>query len=147
MSTHRFGVSSRLFQDARLSRDHLVHIAAHGFEALELYVSPAHFDHHDAQAAADLSEWLSDTRLALHSVHAPAASSRDDIDALLSFAASVPFRFLVLHPGAAMKQTLEQVVERAAAHHVDVALEVMNGPRYDAAALVSLLEDDLEDLD
>src|SRR5215218_3608341 len=102
MSTHRFGVSSRLFQDTRLCRDHLVHIAAHGFEALELYASAGHFDHRDPQAAADLSEWLSDTRLALHSVHAPATASREDIDALLSLAASVSFRFLVMHPRAAM---------------------------------------------
>jgi sugar phosphate isomerase/epimerase len=46
-----------------------------------------------------------------------------------------------------MKQTLERAVERAAAHHVSIAIEVMNDPRFDAATLVTLLEEDFEDLE
>ena len=68
----RFGVSTHLFHEHRLTRDHLVHIAAHGFEALELFATRAHFDYHDDHAREQLAEWLSDTRLELHSVHAPA---------------------------------------------------------------------------
>ena len=67
-----FGVSTHLFHEHRLTRDHLVHIAAHGFETVELFATRAHFDYHDDHARAQLAEWLSDTRLQLHSVHAPA---------------------------------------------------------------------------
>ena len=66
-----YGVSIHLFHESRLSRDHLVHIAAHGFEAVEVFATRSHFDYHDDRAIAELSGWLTDTRLALHSMHAP----------------------------------------------------------------------------
>ena len=117
-----FGVSTHLFHEQRLTRDHLVHIAAHGFDAVELFATRAHFDYHDDQARAQLAEWLSDTRLQLHSVHAPAfealrqdrwvgafsnASSDEtrrraaiaEAEAALALARQVPFRFLVTHIG------------------------------------------------
>lgn len=119
---NRFGISTHLFHDQRLSRDHLVHIAAHGFEAIELFATRAHFDYHDEQARLQLAEWLSDTRLVLHSVHAPAfealrqgrwvgalsnASADDtrrraavaEAAAALALARHTPFRFLVTHIG------------------------------------------------
>src|SRR5688572_20063719 len=67
----RFGISTHLFHDTRLTREHLVHVAAHGFEAVELFATRSHFDYRDAAAIAQLEEWLSDTRLDLHSMHAP----------------------------------------------------------------------------
>ena len=66
-----FGISTHLFHESRLSREHLVHIAAHGFDAVEVFATRSHFDYHDERAIADLGEWLSDTRLTLHSMHAP----------------------------------------------------------------------------
>lgn len=117
-----FGVSTHLFHEQRLTRDHLVHIAAHGFEAVELFATRAHFDYHDDQARAELAEWLSDTGLQLHSVHAPAfealrngrwvgafsnASSDEarrraaiaEAEAALAVATHVPFQYLVTHIG------------------------------------------------
>ena len=70
-----FGISTHLFHDARLDRDHLVEVAAHGFEAIELFATRSHFDYHDPQAVEQLAEWLDDTRLTLHSVHAPITAS------------------------------------------------------------------------
>ena len=119
---HRFGVSTHLFHEHRLTRDHLVHIAAHGFEAVELFGTRAHFDYHDENAAAQLAEWLSDTRLELHSLHAPAFealrdgrwvgalsnASQDEARrraavaeaaAALAIVRHAPFRFLVTHIG------------------------------------------------
>lgn len=144
MSEPRFGVSSRLFHDARLSREQLVHIAAHGFDAVEISLTPKHFDCRDDEAVAELAEWLSDTRLALHAVHAPAAGATDDLDAVLAMARQVPFGFLVLHPTAA-PAGLAALADRAALMGVRVALEVMNDQKSDAAALVRLVEDELED--
>jgi sugar phosphate isomerase/epimerase len=117
-----FGVSSHLFHDHKLTREHLVHIAAHGFESIELFATRSHFDYRDDAAIAELAEWLSDTRLTLHSVHAPimeamrqgkwigafSTASGDEsrrkaavaeIGAALKIAHRLPFKQLVVHLG------------------------------------------------
>ena len=122
MSERPFGMSTHLFHEQRLGRDHLVHVAAHGFEALELFATKAHFDYHSQPAIAELAEWLADTRLELHSVHAPAFDALKDgrwvgsysnasgdesrrkaalaeTAAALAIARTVPFRYLVVHLG------------------------------------------------
>lgn len=122
MTEHRFGVSTHLFHEHRLLRDHLVHIAGHGFEAVEIFATRSHFDYHSPEAVSELAEWLADTRLELHSVHAPAfeslrqgrwvgplsnASANEsrrlaavaEARAALSIATQVPFRYLVMHVG------------------------------------------------
>ncbi len=71
----RFGVSTHLFHDQRLSRAHLAQIAGYGFEAVEVFATRSHFDYHDPAAIAQLAEWLKETGLALHGVHAPIAES------------------------------------------------------------------------
>jgi sugar phosphate isomerase/epimerase len=67
----RFGISTHLFHDQRLSRAHLEQVAAHGFEAVEVFATRSHFDYHDAAAIAELGTWLQETGLALHGIHAP----------------------------------------------------------------------------
>jgi sugar phosphate isomerase/epimerase len=122
VSDHRFGVSTHLFHESRLTREHLADIAGHGFEAVEVFATRAHFDYHDARAAAQLAEWLSDLRLSFHSMHAPiveaihggkwvgsfsiAAGDETrrkvavaEAAATLRVAATVPFQYLVLHLG------------------------------------------------
>lgn len=117
-----FGVSTHLYYLERLNRDHLVEIAAHGFEAVEVFAARDHFDYHDPAAAAALAEWLSDTRLTLHSMHAPIAATYSsgkwwdlynlaandeptrrlavaEARAALELASVVPYAFLVLHAG------------------------------------------------
>ena len=69
----RFGISTHLFHEQRLSRDHLAQIAAHGFEAVEVFATRSHFDYHDPAAIAQLAGWLKETGLALHGIHAPIA--------------------------------------------------------------------------
>jgi sugar phosphate isomerase/epimerase len=122
VTDRRFGVSTHLFHEQRLTREHLVHVAAHGFEAVEVFATRAHVDYHDHDAVAQLAEWLSDTRLELHSVHAPIVDAMRDgrwvgsfstasgdegrrkaaiaeIDAALGIARVIPFRYLVVHLG------------------------------------------------
>ena len=117
-----FGISTHLYVADRLDRDHLVEIAAHGFEAVELFALRSHFDYRDRRAAIALAEWLEDTRLRLHSLHAPIAGTYDrgqwhdglsvasadegkrkaavdEMIATLDVAAAVPFTVLVLHCG------------------------------------------------
>ena len=117
-----FGISTHLFHAERLDREHLVEVAAHGFEAVEVYATRTHFDYHDPRAAVALAEWLDDTRLSLNSVHAPTTVSFEngrwgetlsiatadegrrqhavaETIAALKLASVVPFRALVLHIG------------------------------------------------
>ena len=47
-----FGISTHLYVGDRLDRDHLVEIAAHGFEAVEVFAVKSHFDYRDRRAAA-----------------------------------------------------------------------------------------------
>jgi sugar phosphate isomerase/epimerase len=75
VSQPSFGISTHLYHDERLSRDHLVEIAAHGFEAVELFANRPHFDTAEAGAIDQLEETLRDTGLRLHSVHAPIAEA------------------------------------------------------------------------
>jgi sugar phosphate isomerase/epimerase len=116
------GISTHLFHAERLDREHLVEVAAHGFDAVEVYATRTHFDYHDPRAAVALAEWLDDTRLGLNSVHAPTTTgfvqgrwgetlsiaATDETRrrlavaetiAALRLAAVVPFRSLVVHLG------------------------------------------------
>jgi sugar phosphate isomerase/epimerase len=67
----RFGISTHLYHDKRLEQAHLEEIAAHGFEAVELFATRSHFDYRDEAAVGRLAEWLAAAGLELHSVHAP----------------------------------------------------------------------------
>jgi sugar phosphate isomerase/epimerase len=122
LSDHRFGLSTHLFHESRLTREHLADIAGHGFEAVEVFATRAHFDYHNPRSATELAEWMSDLRLSFHSMHAPIvealrggnwvgsfsiaaadAARRKaaiaEIAATLKVAATVPFQYLVLHLG------------------------------------------------
>ena len=117
-----FGISTHLYVADRLERDHLVEIAAHGFEAVEVFAVRDHFDYRDRRAGIALAEWLEDTRLILNSMHAPIAgryvngswqgglslaatdetrrkAALDETMATLDVAAAVPYKFLVVHCG------------------------------------------------
>lgn len=148
MADRIFGISTRLFRDAPLSRDHLVHIAAHGFETIELYAAPSHFNPADSTMVAQLVEWLSDTRLSVHSVHAGNGDTPDAAIEALSLSGQVPFSFLVTHrPSANTERTLQVVTGAAAAANVKVALEVKMNPDSTPASLVRLIEEELEEID
>jgi sugar phosphate isomerase/epimerase len=118
----RFGLSTHLFHDQRLDREHLVEIAAHGFDCIELFATRTHFDYHDQAAVRALAEWLDDTQLTLNSVHAPICASLTngvwgetfsnavidesrrrkalaEAEAALAVAAVAPYRYLVVHLG------------------------------------------------
>ncbi|MBI4886494.1 MAG: sugar phosphate isomerase/epimerase [Acidobacteria bacterium] len=122
MSGYRFGVSTHLFHQSPLLREHLVHIAAHGFDAVEVFATRSHFDYRDEAAVAQLAEWLSDTRLELHALHAPIferlsqgqwvgplsnaagderrrAAAVAETRAALAVARRLPYRYLVVHLG------------------------------------------------
>jgi sugar phosphate isomerase/epimerase len=119
----RFGISTHLFHDQKLEREHLAQIAAYGFESVELFATRSHFDYHDESAIGRLADWLGETGLTLNSVHAPimAAFGKGDrwgdsysnalsdpakrqaavkeSEAALRIARRIPFPLLVVHLG------------------------------------------------
>jgi sugar phosphate isomerase/epimerase len=175
-----FGISTHLYVADRLDRDHLVEIAAHGFDAVEVFAVKSHFDYRDRRAAVALAEWLDDTRLTLHSMHAPIAreyvagawkdnltlaaqdeprrqAAVDEAIATLEVAATVPYSTLVLHCGvpepfgaaadnhvASMVKSLEALSPVAERHGVRLAVEVIPNALSTAAALVDLVESDVD---
>lgn len=118
-----FGISTHLYHDRRLEREHLTQVAAYGFEAVELFATRSHFDYHDAAAVGQLAQWLGETGLRLHGVHAPIMekfgkgdvwgpalsnaiqdqAKRDtavrEAGAALLIAKQIPFDVLVVHLG------------------------------------------------
>jgi sugar phosphate isomerase/epimerase len=71
VAKRQFGVSTHLYHNQRLGREHLLEIAAHGFEAVEVFATRTHFDYHNPAAVADLQQWLAEAGLELSSIHAP----------------------------------------------------------------------------
>ena len=121
----RFGISTHLYHEQRLQRDHLLEIAEHGFESIEVFATRSHFDYHDPTAVQSLKDWLDDSRLNLHSMHAPITDAflngrgqrifstatgdagvrketLEEIAVALNVAERVPFGVLVLHVGVPM---------------------------------------------
>jgi sugar phosphate isomerase/epimerase len=122
VAKRQFGVSTHLFHNYRLTRDHLLAIGAHGFNKIEVFATRTHFDYHSLSAIADLQQWLAEAGLELHGVHAPIgesfaagrwgppltlASTDADIRAravaetelALQIARRIPFDVLVTHLG------------------------------------------------
>jgi sugar phosphate isomerase/epimerase len=118
----QFGISTHLYHDQRLRREHLAQMAAYGFEAVELFATRSHFDYHDPAAIAQLGRWLKETGLTLHSVHAPisegfgggktgttfstAASDGAkrqaavrEVETAIAILKQIPAKFIVLHLG------------------------------------------------
>jgi sugar phosphate isomerase/epimerase len=98
VAKRQFGVSTHLFRTERLSRNHLLAIAAYGFETAELLASPGHLDASNPAAVADLQQWLAEAGLELHSVHAPAGLEHaEDVEQALLVARRIPIKVFVMH--------------------------------------------------
>jgi sugar phosphate isomerase/epimerase len=135
----RFGISTHLYHDRRLGRDHLAQIAGYGFESIELFATRSHFDYHDRAAIESLAEWLADTGLGLNSIHAPILAAFHEgqpsegfsnavsdnarrqaavreAEAALQIARRVPFDVMVVHVGTPTAKAQSGDNQRAAAY-------------------------------
>jgi sugar phosphate isomerase/epimerase len=131
-----FGISTHLYVADRLERDHLVEIAAHGFDAVEVFGVRNHFDYRDRRAAIALAEWLDDTRLRLHSMHAPIAREYGD--------GSWPDGAPADNQMAALVRSLEELWPAAERHRVSLAVEVIPNTLSTPSSLVGLVESEIE---
>ena len=128
MVRRQFGVSTHLYHHQRLTRDHVLEIAAHGFEAVEVFATRTHLDYHNPSVVSDLQQWLAEAGLELYSVHAPISdrygggrhgelmsiASADakaralamaEVERALQIARRIPLKVLVVHLGWPRTQT------------------------------------------
>jgi sugar phosphate isomerase/epimerase len=165
-----FAVSTFLYRDRRLTRDHLLEIGAHGFKAAELFASRFHIDYHNPAVIADVQQWLTAAGLELTSVHAPSTemslASADsgernraiaETEHALHIGRRIPFRTFVVHlgrprsdgvPGGvnrdAARRSVEALAKSAEPLGIRLALEVIPNDLSRAASLAHLLDDHVE---
>ncbi|HEY7290875.1 MAG TPA: TIM barrel protein [Vicinamibacterales bacterium] len=151
MSAKRpFGVSTNLFQGRRLQRDHLIDIAAHGFETVEVAAAIGHFDAENPAAVADLQQWLAEARLTLHAIAAPApdgpqpwnAGALGPVEHALYIARRIPVSLLVLPVGSpkSAARAVERLAELAEPLGVAIAIDSRSPSMKPVQTLVSFVE-------
>jgi sugar phosphate isomerase/epimerase len=130
VAKRQFGASSDLYRGRRLQREHLIEIAAHRFEAVEVRAADGHFDPAQPAAAADLLQWLAEARLALSGIavacaaESPAGAIARALDALY-VARRIPMKTLIVEIGAPREASrlVERLAEAAEPLGVIVAVD------------------------
>jgi sugar phosphate isomerase/epimerase len=119
---NQFGVSTRLYRAERLVRDHLLEIAAHGFETVELFAARTHIDFHNDAALADLQQWLAEAGLEAPTVHLPAD---EDIERAISIARRLPVKVIIVQASTPREtaKRLEPLAASAAALGARLAID------------------------
>ena len=118
----RFGISTHLFHNERLTEAHLAAVKRHGFDRVEFFATKSHVDYTSDKDTQAIGEWLRNSGLAAHSVHAPitnalkngewgevwsnaaADSTRRQLavaesQRAMAFAAAIGAKFVVAHLG------------------------------------------------
>lgn len=145
----QFGISTRLYQSQRLTRDHLLEIAGHGFDVVEVACAAGHFEPNDA-SVADLQQWLAEARLDLHAVAAPPpdgpqpwnAGDLGPVEAALFIARRIPYRVLVVPVGSpkSASKAVEKLAERAEPLGVAIAVDSRSPSMQPVGTVVSFVE-------
>ncbi len=150
MAKRPFGVSTRLYQSQRLTRGHLLEIAAHGFECVEIVAASGHFDPANERAVGDLQQWLAEAGLVLHAVAAPApdgptpwtAGSLAPVEHALFIARRIPLPVLVLPVGPLRDaaKTVERLAPQAVPLGVTIAVDSRSPSMTPVGSLVHFVE-------
>jgi sugar phosphate isomerase/epimerase len=150
VAKRQFGVSTHLYSAQRLSRDHLLEIAAFGFDCVELAAMPGHFDAGNPAAVADLQQWLAEAGLELSAVVAPAPDSRapwnagslEPVTDALSVARRIPVKVLTLPIGAPKSgsKAAERIAELAGPLGVTVAIDSRSPSMAAIGSLLTFVE-------
>jgi sugar phosphate isomerase/epimerase len=130
-----------LFRGERLTRDHLLEIAAHGFEAVEVAIGSGHFEPAHEAAVADLQQWLAEAQLDLHAV-AAAGPDEPQQEQALTIARRIPVGVLVLPVGApkSASKTVERLAAVAEPLGVTLAIDSRSPSMTPIGSLVSFVE-------
>jgi len=118
----RFAVSTHVFHGQRLRREHLLDVAAAGFESVELFAARGHLDFSNVAVVADFQQWLGEAGLVLAGVRAPAG---EDFEQALFIARRIAVPVLAI-PATTPRETaktVERLVEAAAPLSVKLAID------------------------
>ena len=143
----RFGVSTHLFRNDRLSREHLLEIAAHGFETVELAAIRTHLPYDNPAAVLDVLQWLAESRLELCGLHVQLPSTAleaggEDAEAALFVARQIPLKTLTLQvarPRQAAKQ-VDRLTALAEPLGVTIAIDSASDGLSPIGSLVHFVE-------
>lgn len=67
----KFGISTHLFHNERLTEAHLAAVKRQGFDRVEIFATKSHVDYGSEKDAQSVRSWLANAGLTAHSVHAP----------------------------------------------------------------------------
>jgi len=150
VTKRRFGVSTALYRDQRLAREHLLDIAAHGFEVVEVVAAAGHFDPSNEAAVADLQQWLAEAGLDLHAVAAPPpdgpqpwnAGALGPVEQAIHVARRIPVGLLILPVGSpkSAAKAVDRLADLAAPLGVAIAIDSRSPSMRPAETLVSFVE-------
>jgi sugar phosphate isomerase/epimerase len=143
-------VSTHLYRAQRLCRAHLLEIAAHGFEVVEVIAAREHFDAHNPAAVADLQQWLAEARLELSAVVAPPpdgpepwnAGALEPVEDALYVARRIPLKVLILPVGApkGASKAAERLAALGAPLGVTVAVDSRSPSMSTIGSLLTFVE-------
>ncbi len=142
MAKRRFGVSSRLYDWQRLTREHLLEIASFGFDTVEIHGVRTHLDFANDAVVADLQQWLAEARLDLQGLRVPAGADDEEKAQALFVGRRIPFGALTLQvsrPREAAKK-IERLSEQAAPLGVTIAVDSTSEGLSPIGSLVHFVE-------
>jgi len=150
VGTRPFGISTHLYRAQRLRREHLLEVAAHGFEVVEVAAAAGHFDPSNDAAVADLQQWLAEARLDLNAVAAPPpdgpepwnAGALGPVEQAIYLARRIPVGLLVLPVGSpkSAAKAVERLAEIATPLGVTIAIDSRSPSMRPTETLVSFVE-------
>jgi sugar phosphate isomerase/epimerase len=140
LGKRQFGVSSHLYRGQRLQRDHLLEIAASGFEAVEVVGVPGHFDVRNPTAVADLQQWLAEARLDLAGVEA--SPEPEDAEQAVFIARRIPVKVVIVPVGGRREaaRLVDKLAELAAPLGVTIAVDSRSPSMTPIGSLVHFVE-------
>ena len=152
----QLAVSTQVFGEREVALSHLEVMRRVGFQWVEVFAAPGHFDWQEEAAVQRMAGWLRELDMRVCSLHAPWAPGQDiaalddaqrerslraverAVDALVALSG----HYLIMHPGEApagaqakavqmrhAEESLRRIARHCAAHGVQAALE--NPPPYE----------------
>jgi sugar phosphate isomerase/epimerase len=131
-------ISTHIIANHRLTTAWMNRVEAAGISAVEIFCARQHMDYRDKSQIGELGHWFRDSKLTLHSLHAPMYTDEiwgrsgpqthlnitdrnkanrigcvGEIKRALEIAETIPFRYLVQHLGAGGQEFSEYSIEAA----------------------------------
>src|ERR1044072_8978642 len=69
-----FGISTHLFHNLRLEREHLERLVHHGFTRVEIFATRTHVDYGNPRRIEEIRSWIKALGIDPRSMHAPTTS-------------------------------------------------------------------------